>query len=340
MKDQRSDLTNDEILDLLEDDFEAVFESCKQEVSQYDEEQKLAAEKAAAAAAAAVAAESAPAPVPDAVPEETPVEAASAEAPDDAVNAELPADEAYAEIPADAVSEEIPAEAEKAVKPTVDDVRKESYLDRIRRKRRMNAKGEERKLKRKKVEEEPRSMKQEVYDWIQTIVAAMVACIVVFTFFVRIVGVEGRSMVPTLQHGDKLIVSNIGYTPERGDIVILRKDTFMEEPIVKRIIAVEGQEVKINFERGIVYVDGLAQKEPYINALTNDEQDFDDPIIVPENCVFVMGDNRNDSTDSRTDRLGCVDVRYIIGKVYFIITPGADQYGNRQISRIGSPYAD
>ena len=120
--------------------------------------------------------------------------------------------------------------------------------------------------------------KQDLYDWMQSIVMAMVICIIVFTFFVRIVGVVGHSMVPTLQDGDKLIVSNVGYTPERGDIVIIRKDTFMEEPIVKRIIAVAGQEVNINFERGIVYVDGIAQEEPYINELTQEEEDFSGPI--------------------------------------------------------------
>lgn len=320
MKDQRSDLTNDEILDLTNDDFDAIFESCKQEVSQYDEEQARLQEEEAAKRAQ---------------------EAAEAAAKKAAEEAEKAAAAERAAQEAESVMEEAAEPAEEAPSDSGGQKRKkESYLARIQRKRRMNAKGEERKPKQKRETAPVQSKKREVYDWIQTIVAAMVVCIVVFTFFVRIVGVEGRSMVPTLQHGDKLIVSNIGYTPERGDIIILRKDTFMEEPIVKRIIALEGQEVKINFERGIVYVDGLAQEEPYINALTNDEQDFDEPIIVPENCVFVMGDNRNDSTDSRTASLGCVDVRYIIGKVHLIAFPGKDQFGKQELSRIGSPYAD
>lgn len=312
MKDQRSDLTNDEILDLEDEDFDTVFESCKQEVSQYDEEQaRLQEEQAAAEMKAA--------------------EDAGQTAEEAAPSAEN----------AGQTAEETAPSAEES-KPASDaqSVKKESYFARIQRKCRMNLKGEERKPKRSKdADAAPRSVKQEVYDWIQTIVLAMVACIIVFTFLVRIVGVDGRSMVPTLQHGDKLIVSNLGYTPERGDIVILRKDTFMQEPIVKRVIALEGEEVRINFARGIVYVDGMALEEPYVNVPTQDEQDYDGPVVVPENCVFVMGDNRNDSTDSRTASLGCVDVRYIIGKVHWIAFPGVDQFGERQLSRIGSPYA-
>ncbi len=302
MKDDHPNLTGMEFPEHRDDDFDAIFESCKREVSLFEEEQA----RRQAAQEAAQTEEEPAADAPDSAPE-----AASAE------DAAAPA-----------------AEPQTAEEPAPDPARKASYRERIRRKQQMDAKGKER------TPATPQEKRQNIYDWLQSIVMAMVACILIFTFFVRIVGVVGHSMVPTLQDGDKLIVSNIGYTPERGDIVIVRKDTFMEEPIVKRVIAVAGQEVSINFERGIVYVDGIAQEEPYINELTMEPEDFEGAIIVPDNCVFVMGDNRNHSTDSRTASLGCVDVRYIIGKVYGLVYPGVDVFGQRNFHRIGSPYAD
>ena len=300
MKDDHSNLTDMGFPEHRDDDFDAIFESCKQEVSLFEEEQARLREARA----------------------EKPVE-------EDEVVAK-PVLEQVTETPVNPEKDDTAAERKAKVKPE----KKDGYLKRVKRKQRMDVKGKER------APATARERKQEIYDWIQSIVMAMVACIIIFTFFVRIVGVVGHSMVPTLQNGDKLIVSNIGYTPERGDIVIIRKDTFMEEPIVKRVIAVAGQEVSINFERGIVYVDGIAQEEPYINELTTEPEDFDEPITVPENCVFVMGDNRNHSTDSRTESLGCVDVRYIIGKVHLLIYPGVDDFGKRDFHRIGSPYAD
>ena len=101
----------------------------------------------------------------------------------------------------------------------------------------------------------------------------------------------------------------------------LRKQTLMEEPIVKRIIATEGQTVDIDFDDGVVYVDGKALDEPYVNEPVHDRENFEGKITVPEGCVFVMGDNRNASTDSRDARLGCVDTRYIMGRVYFTLFP-------------------
>lgn len=163
--------------------------------------------------------------------------------------------------------------------------------------------------------------KSEVYDWIQCVVAALVFCVLLFSFFVRLVDVIGPSMYPTLQEGDKVVVSNLFYTPKQGDIIIFRKDAFKAEPLVKRVIAVGGQTVDIDFDRGIVYVDGKALDEPYIAELTTERLDFDGPVTVPEGSVFVMGDNRNHSTDSRYSIIGCVDDRYIMGKVYFTIFP-------------------
>ena len=161
----------------------------------------------------------------------------------------------------------------------------------------------------------------EVYDWIQCIIFALVFCVLLFVFAVRMVNVVGHSMVPTLEQSDKVVISNLFYHPKQGDVVVLRKQTLMQEPIVKRIIATEGQTVDIDFDDGVVYVDGKALDEPYVNEPVHDRENFEGKITVPEGCVFVMGDNRNASTDSRDARLGCVDTRSIMGRVYFTLFP-------------------
>ena len=128
-------------------------------------------------------------------------------------------------------------------------------------------------------------------------------------------------MVPTLEQSDKVVISNLFYHPKQGDVVVLRKQTLMEEPIVKRIIATEGQTVDIDFDDGVVYVDGKALDEPYVNEPVHDRENFEGKITVPEGCVFVMGDNRNASTDSRDSRLGIVDERCILGHVLRVVFP-------------------
>lgn len=148
-----------------------------------------------------------------------------------------------------------------------------------------------------------------------------------FSFAVRLVDVVGNSMYPTLENGDKVIVSNLFYEPQQGDIIVFRKDEYRPEPLVKRVIAVGGQTVDIDFDLGIVYVDGVALDEPYIAELTTDPIDFSGPVEVPEGHVFVMGDNRNYSTDSRYSQIGCVDVRSIMGKVYYTVFP-IKNFGN------------
>ena len=163
--------------------------------------------------------------------------------------------------------------------------------------------------------------RMEIYDWLQCIVYALVVCVLVFVFFFRTIDVVGHSMEPTLQEGDKLIVSNLFYTPKYGDIVVLRKESFGTQAIVKRVIATEGQTVDIDFEQGIVYVDGVALDEPYIAEKTTRPLDFNGEVTVPEGCVFVMGDNRNRSNDSRDDKIGMVDVRYIIGRELIRVYP-------------------
>ena len=172
----------------------------------------------------------------------------------------------------------------------------------------------------------------EALDWLQCIVSALIAAILIFTFVARTITVVGSSMVPTLEEGNLLLVSRLFYEPKYGDIVVLRKESFMSDPIVKRVIATEGQTVDIDFQEGIVYIDGIALDEPYVNSLTNEPESFTEPVTVPDGHVFVMGDNRNRSTDSRDARVGCVDERYIIGRALLRIAP-LNKFGF--IGRIG-----
>ena len=179
---------------------------------------------------------------------------------------------------------------------------------------------------------------REFYEWVQALVCAVLVVVLIFSFGIRLIGVDGHSMVPTLQHGDRLLVLNaLLYDDyQAGDIVVLRKDTFMEEPIVKRVIATEGQLVEIDFKNGSVSVDGKLLDEPYINELTFLEEGTEFPLTVPEGSIFVMGDNRNHSSDSRDSRLGTVDTRYVIGKAAVLAFPGPDaETGRREYSRMG-----
>ena len=161
----------------------------------------------------------------------------------------------------------------------------------------------------------------EIYDWMQSLVFALIICIIVFVFIFRIVDVSGDSMNPTLINGDKLVVSDVFYNPKQSDIIIFRKDEYKSEALVKRVIATEGDTVDINFETGEVSVNGVVQDEPYIAEETFTFFDVDFPQTVPENCIFVLGDNRNNSTDSRYSGLGMVDTRYLLGKVLWRIYP-------------------
>ena len=163
-------------------------------------------------------------------------------------------------------------------------------------------------------------------------------CIVLLVVF-RIVIVSGTSMNGTLLDGDYLLLlSNVFYTePQQGDIVVLSKESFDDgKPIVKRVIATEGQIVDFDFENGIVYVDGLPLEEDYILEKTTVAGDFQYPILVQEGCVFVMGDNRNNSRDSRFLDIGMVDKREILGKAIILFVPGTN-YGEYEpdYSRIG-----
>ncbi len=164
--------------------------------------------------------------------------------------------------------------------------------------------------------------RREIYDWIHCLSIALIICVVIFAFFVRLIDVRGTSMNPTLNNGDKMLVSGLFYSPKAGDVVVFKKDEYdPERALVKRVIATEGQVINIDFDNGIVYVDGEAIQEDYIMEPTTNKIDFIGPQTVPEGCVFVMGDNRNASTDSRKKEIGMVDSRLILGKAYFVIYP-------------------
>ena len=164
--------------------------------------------------------------------------------------------------------------------------------------------------------------RREIYDWIYCLSVALIICVVIFAFFIRLIDVRGTSMNPTLNNNDKMLVSGLFYEPKVGDVVVFKKDEYdPERALVKRVIAVEGQVINMDFDRGIVYVDGVPIEEDYIMEPTTNKIDFIGPQTVPEGCVFVMGDNRNASTDSRKKEIGMVDTRLILGRAYAVVYP-------------------
>lgn len=181
--------------------------------------------------------------------------------------------------------------------------------------------------KDKKTSEEQLDWKQNVLLYIHDLIYLSAAVILIFLLFFRIIVVSGSSMYDTLIDGDYLLlVSNLFYkNPEYGDIVVASKESFDDGyPIIKRVIATEGQLVDIDFEEGIVYVDGTALQEDYTYTPTNVEEGMKFPLVVEDGCLFVMGDNRNGSKDSRNPEIGLVDTREILGKAVFLFLPAAD----------------
>ena len=160
------------------------------------------------------------------------------------------------------------------------------------------------------------------YEGTSVLVMAAVIIAILFTFFVRFVGVVGSSMNPTLASGDWVIISETeaNYKPHYGDIVVIAQPNQLNENIIKRVIATEGQEININFDSGAVYINGHEIVEPYINNLTTNYYDMTFPCKIPEGFCFVMGDNRQGSIDSRSTIIGLIDNRYVLGKAFTGIT--------------------
>ena len=170
-------------------------------------------------------------------------------------------------------------------------------------------------------EEKPIRLSPSFLEWVEAMVSALVVVVLIFTFILHTNTVMGRSMLPTLVENDQLLVSRLFYKPEQGDIVIISKSSFRDYPIVKRIIAVADQTVDIDEVTGEVTVDGKVLDEPYLNPGITQVKNMEFPATVPDGCVFVMGDNRMESDDSRNTQLGFVEEGYIQGKVLFRYRP-------------------
>ena len=170
------------------------------------------------------------------------------------------------------------------------------------------------------------SLGYELYLNVRTLVFVLAALILVFTFVVRIIVVSGSSMENTLQNGDSMLVWCLGYEPKQGDIVVLTQRSYQEDSLVKRVIATEGQRVDIDYDTGTVYVDGTPLEEDYIKEAMKvpNYGEGVNHVTVPEGCIFVMGDNRNDSADSRYPSIGIIDTRSVIGRAVMVLFPFQD----------------
>ncbi len=160
-------------------------------------------------------------------------------------------------------------------------------------------------------------LKKEIFEWVSSIVIAIIVALILKNYVVTLVRVDGTSMVPTLQNAERLVVVRLGYKPQSGDIVIFHPPNG-REPYVKRIIGMPGQEIFIDNSTGKVYVDGDELDEPYINNKTTSGAS---QFTVPENHVFVMGDNRMNSHDSRRADVGYISFDAIMGKAVFRVWP-------------------
>lgn len=188
-------------------------------------------------------------------------------------------------------------------------------------------------------QEQQEGWRQSLFEWLELLAVVLVIIVTLFTFVVSIVGVDGSSMYPTLHNRDLMLVQRIAYTPQQGDVIVLRKDnTFDNQALVKRVIATGGQTVYIDYDANSITVDGQTLDEPYLNyefdplygsdymadRVDLDPQYVNQEFTVPEGCVFVCGDNRNHSSDSRVAQLGMVDQCYVIGRVLMVFFPFAD----------------
>ena len=165
------------------------------------------------------------------------------------------------------------------------------------------------------------SLGDEILEWAESFVFAIFIVILVFTFIFRVVQVDGSSMEDTLNDHDRLILTHFNYTPERGDIVVINSKG-LNETIIKRVIAVEGDTISIDFDSGDVTLNGEVLQEDYIKEKTRlyEGREIQD-MKIGKGEVFVMGDNRMHSSDSRSPQVGVISIDDILGKAIFRIYP-------------------
>lgn len=192
----------------------------------------------------------------------------------------------------------------------------------------------------KKKPEEKLTWQQSLMLYMHDLIWMLIAIMILFLLVFRVIVVSGDSMYDTLKDGDYLLLlSNVFYQePQPGDIIVASKDSYDDgAAIIKRVIATEGQIVDIDFENGIVYVDGLPLEEPYIHNLTTRAEGVLFPLIVEEGCIFVLGDNREVSKDSRHPEIGLIDTRQVLGKAIYLMVPGVDEWTKqRDFDRTGA----
>ena len=180
-----------------------------------------------------------------------------------------------------------------------------------------------------------------IYDWLGSLFMALVIVLLIMTFGFRIIDVDGKSMEPTLIDTDKVVITDLFYTPHDGDIVIISHAEEYAKPLVKRVIATASQDLKVDYENNAVYVDGKKLDEPYIQGVTVRGDIPEEKLngIVPEGKVFVMGDNRSISLDSRYQQIGFIDEDLIIGKAQLDVIPHSyDENGVLKLDLSGIRY--
>lgn len=160
-----------------------------------------------------------------------------------------------------------------------------------------------------------------MFDIVRAVAFALIIVAILLTFVFRLVKVDGHSMMDTLYDQDRVIVTNFLYTPENGDVVVISHGAEYDTPLIKRVIAKEGQTVRVDAAKGQVIVDNVILDEPYIKELVTTAGQAENTITVPKGMVFVMGDNRNHSADSRDPKIGLIDVNDIIGKAQYVLFP-------------------